>query len=155
MADTINAAYNALELKDADYTEVEAAIVTANKLNKDDYADFSKVDEAIAAVDHSKNITEQTDVDAMAKAINDAINGLEKKAVEPAAPTDAEKPANTQAVEPAAPTDVEKPANTQNLDIPKTGDAESIVLWTLLGFVSVGGVSLILLKNKKRKSSVR
>ena len=138
MADTINAAYNALELKDADYTEVEAAIVTANKLNKDDYADFSKVDEAIAAVDHSKNITEQTDVDAMAKAINDAINGLEKKAVEPAAPTDAEKP-----------------ANTQNLDIPKTGDAESIVLWTLLGFVSVGGVSLILLKNKKRKSSVR
>ena len=155
MADAINAAYNALELKDADYTEVEAAIVTANKLNKDDYADFSKVDEAIAAVDHSKNITEQTDVDAMAKAINDAINGLEKKAVEPAAPTDAEKPANTQAVEPVAPTDAEKPANTQNLDSPKTGDAENIVLWTLLVFVSVGGVSLILLKNKKRKSSVR
>ncbi len=61
------------EMKTADYSAVDKAIATANALNKDDYIDFSAVESAINAVDRSKNITEQDEVDAMAKAINDAI----------------------------------------------------------------------------------
>ena len=60
----------------ADYTDVDAAIKRANKLNKDNYKDFSKVEDAIKTVVRSKNITEQDEVDAMAKAINDAIDAL-------------------------------------------------------------------------------
>lgn len=75
-ADAINEAINQLKYKAADYTEVDKAIEKANKLNKDNYKDFSKVEDAIKTVVRSKNITEQDDVDAMAKAINDAIKAL-------------------------------------------------------------------------------
>lgn len=43
------------------------------------YKDFSAVEDAIAAVVRDKNIIEQAEVDAMAKAINDAIATIEKK----------------------------------------------------------------------------
>lgn len=72
----INEAIDQLEYKAADYTEVDKAIEKANKLNKDNYKDFSKVEDAIKTVVRSKNITEQDEVDAMAKAINDAIDAL-------------------------------------------------------------------------------
>lgn len=75
-ADAINEAIDQLEYKAADYTEVDKAIEKANKLNKDNYKDFSKVEDAIKTVVRSKNITEQDEVDAMAKAINDAIDAL-------------------------------------------------------------------------------
>ena len=75
-ADAINKAIAQLKYKAADYTEVDKAIEKANKLNKDNYKDFSKVEEAINAVVRSKNITQQAEVDAMAKAINDAIGAL-------------------------------------------------------------------------------
>lgn len=75
-ADAINKAINQLKYKAADYTEVDKAIEKANKLNKDNYKDFSKVEDAIKTVVRSKNITEQDEVDAMAKAINDAIAAL-------------------------------------------------------------------------------
>ena len=45
-------------------------------------ADYKKVDEAIDKVIRGKNITEQAEVDQMAKAIEDAIAALEKKPVE-------------------------------------------------------------------------
>lgn len=75
-AKAINEAIDQLEYKDADYTKVTEAIEKANKLNKDNYKDFSKVEDAIKTVVRSKNITEQDEVDAMAKAINDAIDAL-------------------------------------------------------------------------------
>lgn len=75
-AKAINEAIDQLEYKAADYTEVDKAIEKANKLNKDNYKDFSKVEDAIKTVVRSKNITEQDEVDAMAKAINDAIGAL-------------------------------------------------------------------------------
>lgn len=74
--DAINKAIAQLKYKVADYTEVDKAIEKANKLNKDNYEDFSKVEDAIKTVVRSKNITEQDEVDAMAKAINDAIDAL-------------------------------------------------------------------------------
>ena len=75
-AKAINEAIDQLEYKAADYTEVDKAIEKANKLNKDNYEDFSKVEDAIKTVVRSKNITQQDEVDAMAKAINDAIGAL-------------------------------------------------------------------------------
>lgn len=63
----------------ADYTAVDEAIKAAEALNKDDYEDFSAVTKAIEAVDRTLTSEEQAKVDAMAKAIIDAINGLVKK----------------------------------------------------------------------------
>ena len=79
MAKDINDAVAALVYKSADYTEVDKAEKAAKALNKDDYEDFSEVEKALAAIDRTKNITEQVDVDAMAKAINDAVANLVKK----------------------------------------------------------------------------
>ena len=76
MAEAIEAAIAALVYKDADYTEVDNAITKAEALNKDEYKDFTAVEAAINAVVRGKNITEQTEVDAMAKAIEDAIAAL-------------------------------------------------------------------------------
>lgn len=63
----------------ADYTSVDEAVKAAEALNKDDYEDFSAVTKAIEAVDRTLTSEEQAKVDAMAKAITDAINGLVKK----------------------------------------------------------------------------
>ena len=79
MAQAIEDAITALQYKDADYTKVDEAIAKAKALNKDDYKDFSAVEAAVNAVVRDKNITEQSEVDAMAQAIEDAIAALEKK----------------------------------------------------------------------------
>ena len=79
MAKAIEDAIAALQYKDADYTKVDAAIAKANALNKDDYKDFSGVEAAVKAVVRGKNVTEQSEVDAMAKAIEDAITALQYK----------------------------------------------------------------------------
>ena len=63
----------------ADYTKVDEAIAKANALDKDDYKDFSGVEAAVNAVVRDKNITEQSEVDAMAQAIEDAIAALQYK----------------------------------------------------------------------------
>ena len=79
MAKAIEDAIAALQYKGADYTKVDEAIAKANALNKDNYEDFSGVEAAIDAVVRDKNITEQSEVDAMAKAIEDAIAALQYK----------------------------------------------------------------------------
>ena len=63
----------------ADYTKVDAAIAKANALNKNDYKDFSGVEAAVNAVVRDKNITEQSEVNAMAQAIENAINALVRR----------------------------------------------------------------------------
>ena len=75
-AKAINEAIDHLEYKDADYTKVTEAIEKANNLNKDNYKDFTEVEKAINAAVTGNNITDQDEVDAMAKAINDAIGAL-------------------------------------------------------------------------------
>ena len=79
MAKAIENAIAALQYKDADYTKVDAAIAKASALKKDDYKDFSSVEAAINAVVRGKNITEQDEVDAMAQAIEKAINDLVRR----------------------------------------------------------------------------
>ena len=63
----------------ADYTKVDEAIAKANALNTDEYKDFTAVEAAVNAVVRDKNTTEQSEVDAMAKAIEDAIAALQYK----------------------------------------------------------------------------
>ena len=79
MAKAIEDAVSALQYKGADYTKVDAAIAKANELNRDNYKNFTAVEAAVNAVDRDKNITQQSEVDAMAKAIEDAIAALVKK----------------------------------------------------------------------------
>ena len=128
MAKAIEDAIAALQYKDADYTKVDAAIAKANALNKNDYKDFSGVEAAVKAVVRGKNITEQSEVDKMAKAIEDAIAALEKK------------PAST------------KPGTSDKN--PQTGDTSNIALWIALLFVSGGatiGTTVVSRKKKHNK----
>lgn len=75
----IYSTYNQKYLFQADYSKVDEAIAKANVLNKDDYIDFKAVTLAIDAVVRDKDYTEQSAVDAMAKAIEDAIKALQLK----------------------------------------------------------------------------
>ena len=125
MAKAIEDAIDALEYKDADYTKVDEAIAKANALNKDQHKNFSAVEAAVNAVVRDKNITEQTEVDAMANAIEDAINALEKKPAE---------------IKP-------EPGNKS----PKTGDNSNLMLWIVLLFISGGAVIGTAVTEKKKK----
>lgn len=89
MADAINDAIDNLVLKTygpADYSAVDAAIAAFEAITDTSiYTDESvaAVEAAIAAVERGLDEREQSRVDAMAKAINDAINALTLKPVEP------------------------------------------------------------------------
>ena len=125
MAKAIEDAIAALQYKDADYTKVDAAIAKANALNKDNYKDFSAVETAVKSVVRGKNITEQSEVDKMAKAIEDAIAALEKK------------PAST------------KPGTSDKS--PQTGDTSNLALWITLLFVSGGAAIGTTVVSRKKK----
>ena len=125
MAKAIEDAIAALQYKDADYTKVDSAIANANALNKNDYKDFSSVEAAVNAVVRGKNITEQSEVDKMAKAIEDALAALEKK------------PANII------------PGTSDKS--PQTGDTGNLALWIALLFASCGATIAITVVNRKKK----
>ena len=71
----------ALELKEADYSEVDNAIKLAESVDRTLYTKESLecLDKAIEAVVYGYNSTKQDEVDAMAKAIHDAIKELKYK----------------------------------------------------------------------------
>ena len=125
MAKAIEDAIAALQYKDADYTKVDAAIAKANALKKDDYKDFSGVETAVKAVVRGKNITEKSEVDKMAKTIEDAIAALEKK------------PAST------------KPGTSDKS--PQTGDTSNLALWIALLFASGGAAIGTTVVSRKKK----
>ena len=144
MAKTIEDAIAALEYKDADYSKVDAAIAKAEALNKNEYKDFTKVEEAVNAVVRGKNITEQAEVDAMAKTIEDAIAALERKPAK-STPTATAKPVTVSAQAEA----VKETAAVSSV-IPQTGDNWNkelhISLFVLSGFALAGTA---VLKNRK------
>ena len=113
----------------ADYSKVDVAIAKANALNKDDYKDFSGVEAAVNAVVRDKNITEQTEVDAMAKAIEDAIAALEKKPAEI------------------------KPEPGDNS--PQTGDTSNLMPWIALLLASGGVLTGVTVFDKRKRHSVK
>ena len=125
MAKAIEDAIAALQYKDADYTKVDAAIAKANALKKDDYKDFSGVETAVKAVVRGKNITEQSEVDKMAKTIEDAIAALEKK------------PAST------------KPGTSDKS--PLTGNTSNLALWISLLLASGGATLATTVASRKKK----
>ena len=125
MAQAIENAIAALQYKDADYTKVDAAIAKANALKKDDYKDFTAVEAAVNAVVRDKNITEQSEVDAMAKAIEDAIAALQYKDAGKTTPA----PAETATPAPAV-------AATSQYTIPQTGDTSNLALLVVIMLVS-------------------
>ena len=127
MAKAIEDAIAALQYKDADYTKVDAAIAKANALKKDDYKDFSGVETAVKAVVRGKNITEQSEVDKMAKAIEDAIAALEKK------------PAST------------KPGTSDKS--PLTGNTSNLALWISLLLASVGATLATTLPAERKSTT--
>lgn len=138
MAQAIEDAIAALQYKDADYTKVDAAIAKANALNKDNYKDFSAVETAVNAVARGKNITEQGEVDAMAKAIEDALAALQYKDADKTTPAPATPaPAATATPAPAA-TATPAPAATATpqYTIPQTGDTSNPALLVVLMLVS-------------------
>ena len=133
MTKAIEDAIAALQYKDADYTKVEAALAKAKALKKDDYKDFSGVEAAVNAVARGKNITEQGEVDAMAKAIETALSALQYKDADKTTPA----PAATATPAPAAtatpaPTATATPQHT----IPQTGDTSNPALLVVLMLVS-------------------
>ena len=79
MAAAINAAIAGLAMKPADYTAVNTAKAAAAAVDRSLYTEESlaALDAAVAAVVEGKLASEQTAVDAMAKAINDALAGLD------------------------------------------------------------------------------
>ena len=119
MAKAIEDAMAALQYKGADYSAIDAAIAKADKLNRDEYKDFSAVDAAVNAVVRGKPLSEQTAVDAMAKAIEDAITALEKKPVE------------------------------MTVQLPQTGDDSNLALWTALLLVSGAAIGAMMAGKKK------
>ena len=134
-------------VKKADYSKVDEAISAALALNKDDYKDFSKVEAAINAVVRDKDISEQAEVDAMAKAINDAVKALEKKPVEKPddKPADDHKPSdNNKPSDDKKPSTDSKPSSsgssqqgavsavTGGTAAPTTGDSADTMLYTAL-----------------------
>lgn len=131
MAKAIEDAIDALTYKPADYTAVDAAIAKAGALTRDDYTDFSAVDAAINAVDRSKNINQQADVDAMAKAIEDALDALVVK------PT-------------ATPAPVVTATPQHPVTIPQTGDSMNATL--LFALTLCSGAALGLASHKKNRS---
>ena len=160
MALALQNALNGLVLKDADYTAVDAALARAAALNRDDYLDLTAVDAAVNAVIRGKKIDEQGDVDAMAKAIEDALAALQTKPTPTPAPTEAPQataaptaaPTATAApttVPTAAPAVTAAPAAQAASAIPATGDDVNLaLLWALL--VISGGAAAVLYSKRKR-----
>ena len=141
MAKAIEDAIAALQYKEADYTKVDEAIAKASALKKDDNKDFSAVESAVNAVVRGKNITEQGEVDAMAKAIEDALAALQYKDADKTtpAPTATATPAPTATATPA-PVATATPAPaataTPQYTIPQTGDTSNPALLVVLMLVS-------------------
>ena len=140
MAKAIEDAIAALQYKDADYTKVDAAIAKANALNKDNYKDFSAVETAVNAVVRGKNITQQAEVDAMAKAIEDALAALQYKDAGKTTPA----PAVTATPAPAA-------TATPQYTVPKTGDTSNPALLVVLMLVSGSAVIGMAVVGSKKK----
>ena len=158
MAQDIEKAIAALQYKDADYTKVDAAIAKAKALNKDNYKDFTAVEAAVNAVARGKNITKQAEVDAMAKAIEDAIAALQYKDADKTTPAPAATatpaPVATATPAPAA-TATPAPAATATpqYTIPQTGDTSNPALLVVLMLVSGSAAIGTAVVASKRKNN--
>ena len=102
----------AMELLPANYDNVNAAIIAADQVARVNYRDLTGLDNAIAAVDRTKNIRQQEEVEAMAQAILAAIGELELK------------PANYDALNTAI---AEAKAKVENSEYPYTEESKDML----------------------------
>lgn len=80
-ADSIRILIERLEIKPADYTNVERALEEVRKLNPKDYSNFDIVKETIQSIKRDLDVTYQSQVDLMAENVLSAFQHLVK--VEP------------------------------------------------------------------------
>lgn len=130
MAADVNAAVDALTMRDADYTKVDAALKTVPK-DLSLYTDESAkaVEDAVAAVKRDYKVDKQGEVDKMAADIEAAVKALVKK---PAASPDT-KPEK-------------KPAGKPSAGLPATGDPAMLMAATS----AFAGMGALVLARKKR-----
>lgn len=130
MAADVNAAVDALTMRDADYTKVDAALKTV-PMDLSLYTDESAkaVEDAVAAVKRDYKVDKQGEVDKMAADIEAAVKALVKK---PAASPDT-KPEK-------------KPAGKPSAGLPATGDPAMLMAATS----AFAGMGALVLARKKR-----
>lgn len=130
MAADVNAAVDALTMRDADYTKVDAALKTVPK-DLSLYTDESAkaVEDAVAAVKRGYKVDKQDDVDKMAADIEAAVKALVKK------------PATSPDTKPE-----QKPAGKPSAGLPATGDPAMLMAATS----AFAGMGALVLARKKR-----
>lgn len=130
MAADVNAAVDALTMRDADYTKVDAALKTVPK-DLSLYTDESAkaVEDAVAAVKRGYKVDKQGEVDKMAADIEAAVKALVKK------------PATSPDTKPE-----QKPAGKPSAGLPATGDPAMLMAATS----AFAGMGALVLARKKR-----
>ena len=119
------------------------------------------MEEAIGQIDWDKNITEQSEVDTMAQAIEDAVAALEKIEEQDKPGTeepDPDKPGTEDPTQdkPGA-GDVDQTAGAGNTDkadessVPQTGDASNTSVWLLICIVSGAGFGVVSLWLRRKR----
>jgi hypothetical protein len=148
MARAIEEAIAALKYKDVDYAAVDEAISKADSLNPGDYTDFSAVTDAVDAVVRGKDITKQDEVDAMARAIEEAIAKLEKKSVFPSWIIYSGYSGNFGGPGEKSPVPAEGSNSVSNV---QTGDSKDMIFWFSLFFVAgLSGAGITVYRRKKK-----
>ena len=133
-----------------DRTGLDKAIADAEGLDLSPYTDKTAkaVTDALAAAKALPLTATQEEMDSAAKALNDAVNALEKKSDNT---TDPENPGdNTDSEKPGDTTNTEKPDNG-NTEPPKTGDTAAAIPIVLL-VLSGSAATLMFITRKKFRS---
>ena len=107
----------------ADYSAVVKAINKASQLNAGDYENFDAVLEAWNAVELGLDASEQKKVDAMAKALEDAIAALVEKQPDIPGTTEPEQPDIPGTTEPEQP-DIPGTTEPEQPDVPEATEPE-------------------------------
>ena len=137
--------------KDADYTTVNAAMEKVQKIDRSKYTEESlkALDDAVAAVEKGLKESEQDKVDAMAAAIEKALDGLKKK---PAADDDKKNDSkkDDSNKNDLNKNDSDKKADAVKTTTVKTGDAANVIPFFGMTLLAAGAVIVIAFKKKRR-----
>ena len=137
--------------KDADYTAVNAAMEKVEKIDRSKYTEESlkALDDAVAAVEKGLKESEQDKVDAMAAAIEKALDGLKKK---PAADDDKKNDSkkDDSNKNDLNKNDSDKKADAVKTTTVKTGDAANVIPFFGMTLLAAGAVIVIAFKKKRR-----
>ena len=137
MTKTLEDAMAGLEYKDADYTKLNEAVNKAKSLDKTLYVDFSAVESALNNVKYDLDITKQSEVDAMTKALEDAVAKLEKKITIDTTDKTDPKPSDKNDQKPSDKSDSKTDTTV------KTGDTTNVLPMFVSVIVTLLGIFLL------------